>query len=61
MYVPYYERAHFYPPDHFRDAPMQHASETHAAIAKARANLERASVLVPLSAGVEDPASTVEL
>ncbi|WP_068115832.1 nitrilase-related carbon-nitrogen hydrolase [Tropicimonas marinistellae] len=61
MYVPFYADAHFYPPDQFRASPMKHASETHGAIAQARANLEAAGVLVPLSAGAEDPASTVEL
>ncbi|SLN56389.1 nitrilase-related carbon-nitrogen hydrolase [Roseisalinus antarcticus] len=61
MYVPYYQNARFYPPDHFRDAPMQHADETHDAIARARANLERSGVLVPLPTGAKDPASTVEL
>lgn len=61
MYVPYYDNAHFYPPNHFLDAPMAHAEETHAAIARTRQNLERAGILTPLAAGAKDPASTVEL
>jgi len=61
MYAPYYAEARFYPPDFFAAAPMRHAEETHAAIAVARANLERAGVLVPLAEGVREAASTVEL
>lgn len=60
MYVPFYQKARFYPADFFLDAPMAEVSETAAAIARARENLERAGVLTPLAAGAKEPASTVE-
>ena len=59
--APYYDAARFYPADFFRAAPMRHASETAAAVAVARANMERAGVLAPLPAGAFEPASTLEL
>ncbi|KAA2317220.1 amidohydrolase [Pseudooceanicola sediminis] len=60
MYVPFYEQARFYPADHFLNAPMADVAETAAAIAVARANLERSGVLTPLPAGASEPLSTVE-
>lgn len=50
MYRPFYDSAHFYPPDHFRAAPMTAETETKGAVAIARANLERAGVLEPAPA-----------
>lgn len=47
MYGTYYDAAHFYPANHFLDAPMTEATETRAAVDIARANLERAGVLEP--------------
>ena len=58
MYVPYYEAAHFYPPDHFRDAPMLDTAETRAAIATARANMEQAGILTPLPPGASEPVAS---
>lgn len=55
MYVPYYQGARFYPPDHFLDAPMVDTAETRAAIAAARANMEQASILTPLPPGTPEP------
>jgi len=55
MYVPYYEAARFYPPDHFLDAPMVDTAQTRAAIAAARANMEQASILTPLPPGASEP------
>jgi predicted amidohydrolase len=55
MYVPYYSNARFYPPDAFLDAPMVDTAQTRAAIAAARANMERASILIPLPAGAAEP------
>ncbi|MDB5589065.1 MAG: putative amidohydrolase [Devosia sp.] len=55
MYVPYYSGAHFYPPDHFRDAPMTDTAEVRAALAIARQNMERAHILIPLPAGASEP------
>lgn len=61
MYVPYYARARFYPPDYYLDAPMTHASQCEGAIAIARANMERAGILQPLATGAAEPLSSVEL
>lgn len=55
MYVPYYSEAKFYPPDHFLHRPMAETSETRAAVAIARANMERAHILAPLPPGAEEP------
>ncbi len=55
MYVPYYAGARFYPPDHFRAAPMADTAQTRAAIAIARANMERANILNPLPPGASEP------
>lgn len=46
MYRPYYDTAAFYPADHFLEVPMKDEAETKSAVAIARANLERAGVLV---------------
>ncbi len=50
MYRPYYDAAHFYPPNHFLESPMTAESQTKAAVEIARANLERARVLEPVPA-----------
>jgi len=55
MYVPFYEAAKFYPPNHFLDAPMVEVAETKAAIAISRRNMERAGILEPLPAGAPEP------
>lgn len=55
MYVPYYTGAHFYPPDHFRSAPMVQTAETKAAVALARQNMEQAGILNPLPPGATEP------
>lgn len=55
MYVPYYDAARFYPPDMFRQAPMVDTAQTRAAIAAARANMERANILNPLPPGATEP------
>lgn len=55
MYVPFYAGAKFYPPDHFRAAPMTDTAETRAAIAISRANMERAGILNPLPPGAPEP------
>lgn len=55
MYVPYYSEARFYPPDHFRSAPMTQTAETKAAVAIARLNMERAGILNPLPPGAAEP------
>lgn len=55
MYVPYYSGAKFYPPDHFLATPMADTAETKAAIAIARANMERANILNPLPPGASEP------
>ena len=55
MYVPYYNGARFYPPDHFLAAPMADTNETAAAVAVARRNMEQANILNPLPAGASEP------
>lgn len=55
MYVPYYQGARFYPPDHFLDAPMVDTAQTRAAIAVARSNMEQARILTPLPPGASEP------
>lgn len=49
MYLPYYEKAAFYPANHFLKTPMTSEDQTKSAVAVARANLERAGVLEPIS------------
>ncbi|MDB5531102.1 MAG: putative amidohydrolase [Devosia sp.] len=55
MYVPFYSRAEFYPPNYFLDAPMADSSEIKGAIQAARQNLERAGILQPQSHGAVEP------
>lgn len=49
MYRPYYDRARFYPADHFLESPMTDTDQTRGAVEIARANLEKLRVLQPLN------------
>lgn len=55
MYGPYYESAHFYPPDYFAAAPMTDTDDTRGAIDISRRNMERAHILDPLPVGASEP------
>ena len=59
MYVPFYQAAEFYPPNHFLSTPMVDVAETKAAIGIARKNMERSGILEPLPAGASEPVVAV--